>query len=68
MGGSFSGAAILVTDVLRFVDRFDGLAGCPACRDYIARVASRPSFVKAHAARWRILLQQTGAESWIEKI
>jgi hypothetical protein len=29
--------------------RFDGLAGHPACRDYVARATARPSFVKAHA-------------------
>jgi glutathione S-transferase len=46
---SFSVADILMADVLRLVDRFDGLAECPACRDYVARATSRPSFVKAHA-------------------
>jgi glutathione S-transferase len=49
LAGSFSVADILMADVLRLVDRFDGLAGCPACRDYVARATSRPSFVKAHA-------------------
>jgi hypothetical protein len=47
--GSFSVADILMADVLRLVDRFDGLAGHPACRDYVARATARPSFVKAHA-------------------
>jgi glutathione S-transferase len=46
---SFSVADILMADVLRLVDRFDGLAGSPACRDYIARATARPSFAKAHA-------------------
>ena len=46
---SFSVADILMADVLRLVDRFDGLAGHPACRDYVARATSRPAFVKAHA-------------------
>jgi glutathione S-transferase len=46
---SFSVADILMADVLRLVDRFDGLAECPACRDYVARATSRRSFVKAHA-------------------
>jgi glutathione S-transferase len=46
---SFSVADILMADVLRLVDRFDGLAECPACRDYVARATARPSFVKAHA-------------------
>ena len=49
LAGSFSVADILMTDVLRLVDRFDGLAGSPACRDYIARATARPAFVKAHA-------------------
>jgi glutathione S-transferase len=49
LAGSFSIADILMADVLRLVDRFDGLAGYPACRDYVARATARPSFVKAHA-------------------
>jgi len=32
-----SPADILTADVLRLVDRFDALADCPACRDYVAR-------------------------------
>ncbi len=47
--GTFSVADILMADVLRLVDRFDGLAASPACRDYVARATARPSFVKAHA-------------------
>ena len=46
---NFSIADILMTDVLRLVDRFDGLAEHPACRDYVARATSRPAFLKAHA-------------------
>lgn len=49
LAGAFSVADILMADVLRLVDRFDGLAGYPACRDYVARATARPSFVKAHA-------------------
>ena len=49
LAGSFSVADILMSDVLRPVDRFDGLAGHPACRDYIARATGRPAFVKARA-------------------
>ena len=49
LAGSFSVADILMADVLRHVDRFDGLAEYPACRDYIARATARPAFVKAHA-------------------
>ena len=47
--GTFSVADILMADVLRLIDRFDGLAGHPACRAYVARATGRPSFVKAHA-------------------
>ena len=46
---SFSIADILMADVLRLVDRFDGLADFPACREYVARATARPAFVKAHA-------------------
>jgi glutathione S-transferase len=38
-----------MADVLRLVDRFDGLAKHPACRDYVMRATAHPSFVKAHA-------------------
>jgi glutathione S-transferase len=46
---SFSVADILMADVLRLVDRFDGLADHPACRSYVRRATARPSFLKAHA-------------------
>ena len=49
LAGSFSVADILMADVLRFVDRFDGLANYPACRAYVARATARPAFKKAHA-------------------
>jgi glutathione S-transferase len=49
LAGKLSIADILMADVLRMVDRFDGLAGHPACRDYVARATARPSFVKTHA-------------------
>ena len=49
LAGTFSVADILMADVLRLVDRFDGLAEYPACRNYVARATARPSFVKAHA-------------------
>jgi glutathione S-transferase len=49
LAGTFSAADILMSDVLRLVDRFDGLAGYPACHDYVARATARPSFVKAYA-------------------
>ncbi|WP_290539224.1 MULTISPECIES: glutathione S-transferase family protein [Alcanivorax] len=47
--GAFSVADILMADVLRLVDRFDGLAEYPACRDYMTRATARPAFVRAHA-------------------
>lgn len=49
LAGNFSIADIVMVDVLRLVDRFDGLATFPACRDYVARATARSSFVKAHA-------------------
>lgn len=49
LAGAFSVADILMADVLRLVDRFNGLEKHPACRDYVARATARPSFVKAHA-------------------
>ena len=49
MAGTFSVADILMADVLRLVDRFDGLSEHPACRGYVARTTARPSFVKALA-------------------
>ena len=48
LAGTFSVADILMADVLRLVDRFDGLVKHPACRDYVKRATARPSFVKAH--------------------
>ena len=49
LAGPFSVADILMSDVLRVVDRFDGLAAHPACRAYVARATARPAFAKAHA-------------------
>lgn len=49
LAGDFSVADILMADVLRLVNRFDGLADYSACRDYVARAMARPAFVKAHA-------------------
>ena len=48
LAGIFSIADILMADVLRLVDRFDGLAKLPACRAYVARATARPAFVKAY--------------------
>jgi glutathione S-transferase len=49
LAGSFSVADILMADVLRLVDRFDGLANYPACRAYVTRATARPAFAKAYA-------------------
>lgn len=49
LAGKFSVADILMADVLRLADRFDGLAEHPVCRDYVGRATARSSFVKAHA-------------------
>jgi glutathione S-transferase len=49
LADTFSIADILMADVLRLVDRFDGLAEFSACRAYVARATARPSFLKAHA-------------------
>ena len=49
LAGSFSIADIVMADVLRLVDRFDGLTQHPACRAYLARATARPAFAKAHA-------------------
>lgn len=49
--GRFSVADILMVDILRLVDRFDGLADFPACRAYVTRAKARPAFQKAHDAQ-----------------
>ncbi len=49
LAGAFSIADILMSDVLRLVHRFDGLANYPACRAYVERATARPAFKKAHA-------------------
>ncbi len=49
LAGTFSIADILMADVLRLVDRFDGLTAYPACRAYVVHATARPAFVKAHA-------------------
>ena len=42
-------ADILMADVLRLINRFDGIDEFPFCRDYGARATARPAFMKAHA-------------------
>jgi len=51
LAGSFSVADIMMADVLRLVDRFDGLKDYPACRAYVTHATVRPAFVKAHAGQ-----------------
>jgi glutathione S-transferase len=46
--GRFTVADLLMADVLRQVNRFDGLAEYRACKEYVARATARPAFVKAH--------------------
>lgn len=46
---SFSAADILMADVLRWVDEWNGLDPFPQCRSYVARTTARPAFAKAHA-------------------
>jgi glutathione S-transferase len=48
LAGTFSVADILMADVLRLVDRFDGLAKHPICKSYLARATGRPCFQKAY--------------------
>lgn len=49
LAGRFSIADILMTDVLRLVDRFEGLSAHPACKAYVERAKARPAFLKAHS-------------------
>ncbi len=49
LAGEFSVADILMVDVLRLIDRFDGLKDYPACRAYVGHATSRPAFAKAYA-------------------
>jgi glutathione S-transferase len=44
----FTVADLLMADVLRQLERFDGLAKYPACRAYVARMTGRPAFAKAY--------------------
>lgn len=48
LAGSFSIADILMADVLRVVDRFNGLAEYAVCSAYVTRATARPAFIKAH--------------------
>lgn len=46
--GRFTVADLLMADVLRQVDKFDGLGAYPACHAYVARMTARPAFLKAY--------------------
>jgi glutathione S-transferase len=48
VSGRFTAADLLMADVLRPVDKFDGLANYPACRAFVTRATTRPAFQKAH--------------------
>jgi glutathione S-transferase len=48
VAGRFTVADLLMADVLRQVNRFDGLENYPACHAYVARATARPAFVKAY--------------------
>jgi glutathione S-transferase len=48
VAGRFTVADLLMADVLRQVNRFDGLANYPACHAYVARATARPAFVTAY--------------------
>lgn len=49
VGGGFTVADLLMADVLRQVNRFEGLAEYPACHAYVERLIARPAFVKAYS-------------------
>lgn len=49
LADKFTIADIMMADVLRLVNRFDGLADYPACRAYMERATRRPAFKKALA-------------------
>lgn len=44
----FSAADVVMIDVLRLIDRFDGLADKPACRSYMTRGTDRAAFRRAY--------------------
>lgn len=46
--GRFTVADLAMADVLRQVDRFDGLANYPAVHAFVARATARPAFKKAY--------------------
>ena len=63
LAGNFSIADITMADVLRLVDRFDGLAEYPACRAYVTRATERPAFTKALADQMAHFATADGARA-----
>lgn len=48
VGDRFSVADLLMADVLRQLERFDGMANHPNSRAFVARATARPAFAKAY--------------------
>lgn len=44
----FTAADLLMADVLRQVNKFDGLVKYPACQSFVERLTARPAFQKAY--------------------
>lgn len=61
LAGEFSVADIPMADVLRLVDRFDGLTPYPACRAYTARATARPAFATAYRDQMAFFAEADGA-------
>ena len=49
LAGRFTVADILMVEVLRVVDRLEGLRNKTVCKSYVDRATARPAFAKAHA-------------------
>lgn len=47
VAGRFTVADLVMADVLRQADKFNGLDPYPACQAYVASATARPAFVKA---------------------
>ncbi|WP_439135847.1 glutathione binding-like protein, partial [Pseudomaricurvus sp.] len=59
---SFTVADIAMADVLRLVNRFDGLEGYPACREYVVKATGRMAFKKAYADQMTFFAGKTKSE------
>ena len=51
LAGTFSVADIMMADVFRLIDWFDGLAMCPVCHGNMPRAEARPPLAKTYAGR-----------------